>query len=178
MRPDIQNMIFTIRKKQVMIDRDIANLYQLETKILNQSVKRNIERFPMEFRFQLNDEEKNELVTNCDRLNTIKHNTSNPFVFTEQGVSMLSAVLKSDIAIKISVQIMKAFIELRKNYSNNWNMLRRLNNIESRQISIENRFDEVLKAFKNSNNLPQQGIFFDGQVFDAFIFATDKCEIK
>ena len=193
----IQNQIFTIRSVQVMFDSDLAEIYGVETKYLNRSVSRNIDRFPEKFRFQLtkiefeeyeknlrfqfgtseNEEEilRSQIVISKEKRGGRRYL---PFVFTEQGVSMLSAVLKSDIAIKISVQIMKAFIELRKNYSNNWNMLRRLNNIESRQISIENRFDEVLKAFKNSNNLPQQGIFFDGQVFDAFIFATDKCEIK
>jgi hypothetical protein len=156
-----------------MIDRDLAELYQVETKALNQAVKRNIDRFPEEFHFKLNDKEKNELVTNCDRLNTLKHTSSNPYAFTEQGVSMLSAVLKSSIAVKISIQIIKAFVELRKYYTGNWNILKRLNHVENRQISVEKRFNEVLKAFKGKNDLPQQGVFFDGQVFDAFVFITD-----
>ena len=164
---EIQNMIFNIRGFQVMIDRDIAELYQVETKVLNQSVKRNSDRFPKEFRFQLNDREKNELVTNCDRLNSIKHASSNPYV------SMLSAVLKSNIAVKISIQIIKAFVELRKYHIENWNILSRLNYLEDRQIFVEKRFDETLKAFEGKKNLPKQGIFFDGQVFDAFVFATD-----
>ncbi len=88
-----------------MIDRDLAELYQVPTKRLNEQVKRNIDRFPEEFRFQLNNYEKNELVANCDRFMTIKHSSINPYVFTEQGVAMLSAVLKSDIAVKMSIQI-------------------------------------------------------------------------
>ena len=170
---NIPSMIFFFRGQQVMIDRDLADLYQVETKALNQAVKRNIDRFPEEFRFQLKDNEKNELVTHCDRLNTLKHASSNPFVYTEQGVSMLSAVLKSSIAIKISIQIIKAFVELRKSHADNWNILYRLNHLENRQISVENRFDKVLKAFKNTRAIPRQGIFFDGQVFDAFVFVTN-----
>lgn len=92
----IENLIFTLRGVQVMIDRDLADLYQVDTKVLNQAVKRNINRFPDEFRFQLSIEEKNELVTYCDRLETLKHSSYNPHVFTEQGVAMLSSVLRSD----------------------------------------------------------------------------------
>jgi ORF6N domain len=170
---NIQSMIFFFRGQQVMIDRDLEEQYQVETKALNQAVKRNIDRFPEEFRFQLKDNEKNELVTHCDRLNRLKHTSSNPYVYTEQGVSMLSAVLKSSIAIKISIQIIKAFVELRRSYTDNWNILHRLDHLENRQFSVENRFDKVLKAFKNKSTIPCQGIFFDGQVFDAFVFVTN-----
>ena len=169
----MQNMIFILRGRQVMIDRDIASLYQVETKVLNQAVKRNIDRFPKEFRFQLNDKEKNQLVTNCDRLNSIKHNTINPYAFTEQGVSMLSAILKSPIAIRISVQIMKAFVELRKYHADNCNILKRLDHIEHRHFIMEKKFDEILEAFYDEKKLPDQGIFFDGQVFEAFVFVSD-----
>ena len=111
---NIQNMIFTFKDKQVMIDRDLATLYQVETKVLNQAIKRNIERFPADFRFQLTNEEKNELVTKCDRFKILKHSSSNPYAFTEQGVSMLSAVLKSKIAVDISIKIIHAFVDMRK----------------------------------------------------------------
>ena len=104
---DIKNMIFSFHGLQVMIDRDLAELYKVGTKVLNQAVKRNIERFPDDFRFQLSDNEKTELVTNCDQFIKLKHSSVNPYVFTEQGVAMLSAVLRSDIAIKISIQIIK-----------------------------------------------------------------------
>ena len=87
---EIQNMIYTFRSKQVMIDRDLAYLYNVETKVLNQAVKRNTSRFPESFRFQLSDDEKDELVTNCDRFKALKHSSSNPYAFTEQGIAMLS----------------------------------------------------------------------------------------
>ena len=96
---EIQNRIFTIRNVQVMIDRDLAELYEVSTKALNQAVKRNLERFPEVFRFQLNDNEKLELVTTCDRFKNLKHSTVNPYAFTEQGVAMLSAVLHSETAV-------------------------------------------------------------------------------
>lgn len=91
-----------------MIDRDLAELYQVETKVLNQAIKRNILRFPNAFRFQLDEDELKELVTNCDRFESLKHTSSNPFAFTEQGVAMASAILKSDIAVRVSVQIIHA----------------------------------------------------------------------
>lgn len=104
---EIQNRILTIKNQQVMIDRDLAEFYGVETKVLNQAVKRNIERFPSNFMFQLSDDEKNELVTNCDRFKTLKHSSSLPYAFTEQGVAMLSAVLKSDAAVRTSIMIRK-----------------------------------------------------------------------
>ena len=110
----LENRIFKIRNQQVMVDRDIAELYQVEVKRLNEQVKRNLERFPLQIRFQLNKEETLRLVANCDRLNSLKHSSSNPFVFTEQGVAMLSAVLRSKTAIQTSIEIMSAFIALRK----------------------------------------------------------------
>jgi len=96
---NIQNMIFTFSDKQVMVDKDLADLYGVTTKRLNEQVKRNINRFPDNFRFQLTNNQKNELVANCDRLKKLKHSTVNPYVFTEQGVAMLSAVLHSKTAI-------------------------------------------------------------------------------
>ncbi|NTW82409.1 MAG: ORF6N domain-containing protein, partial [Chlorobiaceae bacterium] len=110
----IQNLIFTIRGVQVMIDRDLAAVYGVENKRLNEQVKRNVERFPEAFRFQLTNEEKAELVANCDRFESLKHSTVNPYAFTEQGISMLSAVLRSNIAVKVSIQIMNAFVQMRR----------------------------------------------------------------
>lgn len=100
---NITNLIYTIRVKQVMIDRDLADLYQVQTKRLNEQVKRNLARFPEEFCFRLSTEEKNEPVANCDRFTTLKHSSSNPYDFTEQGITMLSAVLKSDIFFAIII---------------------------------------------------------------------------
>ena len=110
---DIQNSIFTIRGLQVMIDRDLAEMYGVENKRLNEQVKRNIERFLIKFRFQLSDDEKAELVANCDRFEKIKHSSVNPYAFTEQGISILSAVLRSNTAIQVSIKIMDAFVEMR-----------------------------------------------------------------
>ena len=111
---------------QVMIDRDLAEMYQVEVKRLNEQVKRNIDRFPKQFRFQLTKAEKNELVANCDRFENLKHSSVNPFAFTEQGVAMLSAVLKSDIAIQVSIQIINAFVSMRKTIANNMRIMQRL----------------------------------------------------
>ena len=109
----VESKIFLIRGKQVMVDRDLAELYGVETKVINQAVKRNLERFPEEFRFQLTENEMDELVTNCDRFINMKHSTVASYVFTEQGVAMLSAVLRSETAVQVTIRIMKAFVELR-----------------------------------------------------------------
>lgn len=135
----IESRIFTFRDNQVMLDRDLAEIYQVETKVLNQAVKRNINRFPEFFRFQLNDNEKNELVTNCDRLEMLKHSSSNPFAFTEQGVAMLSAVLRSDFAVEVSIQIMNAFIAMRKFINVNSGLLQRMEGIEHKQIVTDQK---------------------------------------
>lgn len=168
----IENQIFTIRGLQVMIDRDLAEIYQVEVKRLNEQVKRNIERFPDSFRFQLNDDEKNELVANCDRFETLKHSSSNPYVFTEQGVAMLSAVLRSDTAVKVSIQIINAFVAMRKLLQDNQLLFSRLDKIEFKQLETDQKFEKIFKALE-LNPAPQQGIFYDSQIFDAWIFATD-----
>ena len=169
----IQSRIFTVRGLQVMVDRDLAELYQVATKILNQSVKRNIERFPDNFRFQLDNKEKTELVTNCDRLKTIKFSTTNPYVFTEQGIAMLSTVLKSDIAIKASIQIMQAFVEMRRVLLGNAQILQRLDKIEHKQQATDTKLDQVFEAIEAKGIKPSQGIFYDGQVFDAYTLVAD-----
>lgn len=115
----IEDRIFIIRDQQVMIDRDLAELYGVETKVLNQAVKRNIDKFPEDFRFQLTNEEKKELVTNCDRFESLKHSNVNPHSFTEHGVLMLANVLKSEIATQMSIRLVKAFVQLRKTLSSN-----------------------------------------------------------
>ena len=110
----IESRIMSIRGRQIMIDRDLAELYGVETKVLNQAVKRNMERFPERFRFQLTKKEMTELVTNCDRFNSLKHSTTRPYAFTEQGVAMLSTVLRSETAIRMSIHIMDAFVAMRR----------------------------------------------------------------
>jgi len=168
----IESQIFTIRGLQVMIDRDLAEMYQVETKVLNQAVKRNSERFPIQFRFKLTENEKTELVTICDRFDSLKHSSSNPNVFTEQGVAMLSAVLRSKIAVQISIQIINAFVEMRKFIANHYGLLQRMDGIERKQLETDQKFEQVFKALESKNIIPNQGIFFNGQVFDAYELAS------
>ena len=173
MSVNIQDKIFTIRGVQVMIDRDLATLYKIETKVFNQAVKRNIERFPKNFRFQLTKEELQNLrsqnVTFKETLNT----KYLPYVFTEFGVSMLSAVLKSDIAIKISIQIIESFINMRKIINENTLMYERFERVEKRLSIHDENFEKIFKAIENKTFQSEQGIFYNGQIFDAYTFVTD-----
>jgi len=165
--------IFTIRSIQVMVDRDLSELYGVDTKRLNEQVKRNIVRFPDRFRFQLTQVEKTELVANCDRFEKLKHSTSLPYVFTEQGVSMLSAVLKSETAVQMSIQIIDAFVGMRKFIANNGLILQRLDIMERKQFETDSKFEQVFQAIEAKDIKPSEGIFFDGQVYDAYRFVSD-----
>lgn len=169
---EIESRIFVFRDSQVMLDRDLAEMYQVDTKVLNQAVKRNIERFPKQFRFQLTDNEKMELVTNCDRFESLKHSSTNPYAFTEQGVAMLSAVLRSDVAVKVSIQIINAFVEMRKLIANHSGLLQRMDGIERKQLETDQKFEKLFKALESKDLIPNQGLFFDGQVFDAYELAS------
>ena len=173
---DISSKIFTVRGMQVMLDSDLAELYETEIRILNQAVKRNLERFPEGFRFQLTTDEYN----NCLRSQFVtlnegrgKHRKYLPYVFTEHGVSMLSAVLRSATAVKVSIQIMYAFVSMRRFILNNISVFQRLDNLEQRQLITDTKIDEVFDALQNKDIAPKQGIFFDGQVFDAYVFVSD-----
>ena len=180
---NIQNLIFTIRGVQVMIDRDLADMYKVETKVLNQAVKRNLNRFPELFRFQLNDTEKKELVANCDRFKNLRSQSVTsrthggrrylPYAFTEQGVAMLSSVLRSETAVKVSIQIIQAFVEMKKFISVNAGVFQRLEKVEQKQIETDQKFEQIFKALEDKNIKPKQGIFYDGQVFDAYLFIAD-----
>jgi hypothetical protein len=167
---EIENRIFTVRGIQVMIDKDLADLYQVNTKVLNQAIKRNINRFPESFRFQLTKIEKIELVTNCDRLESLKHSSTTPYVFTEQGVAMISSVLKSEVAVDISIQIMQAFVAMRKFLINHASVFQRLDQLELKQLKTDDKLEHVFKALESGKPEPTQGIFFDGQIFDAYVF--------
>lgn len=166
----IESKIFNFRGSQVMIDKDLAELYQVEVKRLNEQVKRNVERFPLHFRFQLSDIEKNELVANCDRFEMLKHSNSNPYVFTEQGVAMLSAVLRSEKAVAVSIQIMNAFVYMRRVMLNNAGILQRVESIESKLQLYDTNFDKIFEALEGGKPEVKQDIFFQGQVFDAYAF--------
>lgn len=168
----IENRILTFRGKPVMIDRDLAELYGVETKRLNEQVKRNIERFPDSFRFQLTDDEREELVANCDRFNSLKHSKVNPFAFTEQGVAMLSAVLKSDTAVRTSIRIIEAFVAIRNFLINNASIFQRIERIEMKQLKTDEKVDAILDKL-GDNAKPKEGVFFNGQIFDAYSLIAD-----
>jgi hypothetical protein len=238
--PDIENKIFTVRGLPVMLDSDLANLYRVETKYLNKVVKRNINRFPEWFMFQLtytewenlrfqigtssNEgenasrsqivtlDEKKELKEEILRsqiatLENEEDNTSRfqigtlnknenlseenlrsqiatssleyggrrylPFAFTEQGVAMLSAVLKSETAVKVSIQIMASFVALRKVHYQSAGLYQRLEVVEKKQIEADNHFNKIFSALEKRDTIPAQGIFFNGQIFDAYKFVAD-----
>jgi len=143
---EISSKILTLRSQQVMLDRDLAELYHVETKVLNQAVKRNSKRFPSDFLFQVNDKEKNELVTNCDRFKMLKHSTVNPHVFTEEGIYMLAAVLKSDIAIEVNIEIIRTFKKLRE-FSKHYNTLAK--KIMELERKNDKQFKEIFKKLDN-----------------------------
>ena len=200
-KENIQDKIFTIRGLQVMLDEDLAELYQVETKVFNQAVKRNVERFPEHFRFQLTDDEyknlRSQIVTsssqgsirsqiatlNLDSEDSLRSQSVTlknyggrrylPYVFTEQGVAMLSAVLKSKIAVQVSIQIIDTFVQLRKFISNNALIFQRLDTLEQKQFKTDDKIDMILNAIEEKSIKPKQGIFYDGQVYDAYIFVSD-----
>ncbi len=151
---NLQKRIFTIRGQRVMIDCDLAELYGVETKKLNQAVKRNIERFPSDFMFQLTDKEQNEVVTNCDHLGKLKYSATNAYAFTEHGVTMLSGVLRSKKAVEINIQVVRAFIVLRQFAIENKDLSQRLNELEKYFIQHceENRVD-ILEIHKTMSLL-------------------------
>lgn len=169
---DIQNMIYNIRDKQVMIDSDLAILYQVETKYLNRQRSRNADRFPDDFCFQLTKEEYEFL--RCQNVTSKKESGSGgrrymPYVFTEQGIAMLSAVLKNDVATNVSVNIMRAFVEMRKIFLSNKEMFARLDRIEYKQLETDKKLEEVFNYIATNTEI-KQNIFFDGQIYDAFSF--------
>ena len=209
----IENRIYTIRDVQVMLDKDLAELYGVETKVLNQAWKRNIERFPEEFCFQLTKEEveilRLQFATSRSQIVTLntedsflksqfvtskKENRGGnrylPYAFTEQGVAMLASILKSETAVKVSIQIMNAFVQMRHFISANGSLFARLDSVEKRQIETEEKlnrnllridekldineknFEKVFDALEAAD-LPKQGVFCDGQIFDSYKFVSD-----
>ena len=141
----IEKRIHTIRDKQVMLDRDLAMLYQVSTKVLNQAVKRNLDRFPEDFMFQLTKKELDRLVTNCDRFRPLKHSSSPPYAFTEQGVAMLSSVLNSSIAISVNIQIIRTFVNLRRMATSRQEIWLKIDEMEKK---YDKQFQVVFKAIK------------------------------
>ena len=186
----LRSLIYTVRGVQVMLDSDLAQLYGVETKVFNQAVKRNIERFPETFRFQLTQAEYDSLRPQFVTLNVAADLRSQsvtssghggrryfPYVFTEQGVAMLSAVLRSETAVQTSIRVIEVFVAMRRFLTANGGLLQRMDTLEKRQIRHElktdQRFDKVFDALERNSLSPTQGIFFDGQIFDAYVFIND-----
>ncbi len=170
---EIKNRIYTIRGLQVMLDEELAELYDINTKVLNQAVKRNNERFPEEFMFQITDNEFNSLRSQIVTSNQRGGRRYLPYVFTEQGVAMLAGVLKSETAVKMSIQIINAFVAMRRFINANAMIFQRLDTLEIKQIDTDKKINNVLNAIESKEIKPKQGIFFDGQIFDAYKFISD-----
>ena len=187
----IQTLIYEIRGFQVMLDSDLAKLYQIETKNLNKAAQRNVERFPEDFRFQLTDEETKFLRFQIGTSNSsVGGRRYNPWVYTEQGVSMLATVLHSEVAVQVSVSIVRAFVQMRHFISANGSLFARLDSVEKRQIETEEKlnrnivqfhekldvheknFEKVFDALEAAD-LPKQGVFCNGQIFDSYKFVSD-----
>ena len=183
----IQNKIYTVRSVQVMLDSDLAELYGVETKMLNRAVKRNIERFPDKFMFRLEEDEWENLRFQIGTSNGMhdslryQNGTSKtgrggrrylPYVFTEQGVAMLSAVLRSETAVKVSIRIMEAFVAMRRFLIANARVFERLDSLELKQLQTDRKIEQVLEAIDQKQIQPAQGVFFDGQIFDAYKFVS------
>ena len=176
-KTDIQNKIYTVRNAQVMLDEDLAHLYGVETRVLNQALKRNLDRFPPEFCFHLTKLEYVSLRSQIVISNKKGGRRYFPYVFTEQGVAMLSTVLKSKTAIKVSIQIMNAFVQMRKQINAYSYLYEKVRDIEKEQIiygiKTDKRFDQIFKALASVDDIPKQKIFFENQVFDAHKFVSD-----
>ena len=218
---NIENLIQVIRGKQVILDRDLARLYGVETRVLNQAVQRNIERFPEDFMFQLTKEEaefsRSQIVTLNEEDTNIKSQIATsyefprsqivtlnegepsrsqnatmkvkqgqnikylPYAFTENGIAMLSSVLRSPIAIATNIQIMRAFTAMRRFIAANAQVFQRLEVIEHTQLSLaahqeeaDKKFEEIFRRLDDGSVTPKQGIFYDGQIFDAYVFITER----
>ncbi|MGM5483268.1 MAG: ORF6N domain-containing protein [Nanobdellota archaeon] len=171
---DIKSKIHTIRGKQVMLDRDLAGLYGVETRALNQSVKRNASRFPSDFCFQLDAEEFNNwksqfVISNKEKMGLRKL----PYAFTQEGVASLSGVLKSEKASQVNVKIMRAFVAMRTFLLQNASVFQKFQQIDQKLLEHDQNFEKVFDAIQDNQIIPEKGIFFEGQVFDAHKFTTD-----
>lgn len=172
---EIKNLIYTIRGKQVMLDSDVARLFDYATKDLNRNVKNNIERFPEYYCFQLTEEEYKSLRCKIFTLNENgrgQHRKYLPYVFTEYGITMLAGLLKSDIAVNVSIKIVNTFIEMRKFLIQNGQIFERLTNIEYKLLEHDKKFNEVFNQLQVEENIKQK-IFFEGQIYDAYSLIID-----
>ncbi len=175
---NIKNLIYMIRGKQVMLDSDVAMLYQYTTKNINKAMKRNINRFPEDFCFQLTEKEVENLRFQFGTSSLNKENYGGrrylPYVYTEQGISMLAGVLKNDIAIQVSINIIRAFIEMRKFITNNAQIFERLTKIEYKMLEHDKKFDIVFNELQKEKKTEfKEKIFFEGQIYDAYNLIID-----
>ena len=153
---NIESKIFLIRNQKVMLDFNLAELYEIETRVLKQAVRRNIERFPSDFMFQLSKKEWTELITNCDELNRYKFAPSLPFAFTEQGVAMLSTVLKSKKAILVNIEIMRAFVKIRQIISSHKELADRLKELELKVDVHDQNIAQIFEVIKQLLKPPEK----------------------
>ena len=179
---EIESRIYRLRGMQVMLDSHLSELYGVKTKQLNRAVKRNLERFPKNYRFQLDKQEYESLMylirSRCQSgtLNELENAKVKrgqnlkylPYVFNEQGVAMLLAILHSETAIKVSIQIINAFVDMRKYLMNNAGLLQRVEKVESKIVEYDSRFEQIFSALESHELAPKQNIFFNGQIYDAY----------
>ena len=172
---EIKNLIYTIRGKQVMLDSDVAQLFNYETKDLNRNVRNNIKRFPEYYCFQLTEEEYKSLRCKNFTLNKNgrgQHRKYIPYAFTEYGITMLAGLLKSEVAVNVSIKIVNTFIEMRKFLSSNGQLFERLTNVEYKLLEHDKKFDKVFDQLQHEENIKQK-IFFEGQIYDAYSLIID-----
>ncbi len=169
---NIESRIYTLRGVQVMLDRDLAHLYDVETRALKQAVKRNIVRFPADFMFELTEGEVDRLVSQSVIPSKKQLGGALPYAFTEQGVAGISSILTSERAVAVNISIMRAFVEMRRFMSTNAQIFQRLDTLEIKQFATDKKVEQVLNAIEDKSIKAKQGIFFDGQIFDAYVFVS------
>ena len=175
---EIKDLIYTIRGKQVMLDSDVAMLYNYKTKRINETVRRNIERFPERFCFRLNKREfenlRSQFATSSLEVENYGGRRTLPYVFTEEGIAMLSGLLKNEIAVQVSIRIIDAFVEMRKFLNRNNNIYLTLNNVQNKLVEHDKKFDYIFDELeKNKEKQFDQQIFFNGQIYDAYSLIID-----
>lgn len=170
---NIKDVIYSIDGQQVILDKDLARLYQTDTRTLKQAVKRNHERFPADFMFELTDVQISTMVSQFVIPSRSHFGGSKPLAFTEEGVAMLSSILRSSVAIEMSLTIIRTFVELRKQLINNALILQRINRIEIKQVEADHKFEQVFQALENKDFKPEKGVFYKDTVFDAYAFVSD-----
>jgi len=169
---EVQRRIYTIRGIQVVLDKDLAEFYEVKPIRLREQVKRNIKRFPSDFMFQLSNDEV-EFMVSQNAIPSRQHlGGFLPYVFTEQGVAAVSSVLSSERAINVSIQIMRAFVSMRRFFAANATVFQRLGTIEQKQLESDQKFKEIFDALEKNQIVPGKGVFFDGQVFDAHVLVS------